>query len=143
MPHTVTRSCYSFHFSHFLTISVNIGSKIETTMPHPHTSADAARIFHVFQMKHHTLPGQSVAHLRTKTCLNDITFRYYIYSSACCSIHTHRRMLRSRLRMKDWLASFFCSRENGYTLLGRLEGHSGPVNCISFGRDGTLVASGG
>ena len=45
-----------------------------------------------------------------------------------------------RLRVKDWLASFF---ENGYTLFGRLKGHSGPINCISFRRDGTLVASGG
>jgi hypothetical protein len=42
--------------------------------------------------------------------------------------------------VKDWLASFF---ENGYTLFGRLKGHSGPINCISFRRDGTLVASGG
>lgn len=67
----------------------------------------------------------------------------YIQSGgARCSVHIQHRMLRLR-RLKDWLASFFSSRENGYTLLGRLEGHSGPVNCISFGRDGMLVASGG
>ena len=49
-------------------------------------------------------------------------------SSARCSVRIQYRM--PRLRVENWFATFFSSRENSYTLFGRLEGHSGPINYI-------------
>ncbi|KAF8735549.1 hypothetical protein AX14_001869 [Amanita brunnescens Koide BX004] len=42
-----------------------------------------------------------------------------------------------------FLRSFKAQARHGYTLLGRLDGHSGAVNCLSFTRDGMLLASSG
>lgn len=38
---------------------------------------------------------------------------------------------------------FSSLQEDGYSLLGRLEGHTNAINCLSFSRDGSLLASGG
>ena len=49
-------------------------------------------------------------------------------------------------RILSYFASAFTNIRSpplSYTLLGRLDGHSGAVNCISFTRDGMLLASGG
>ncbi|KAM6490444.1 WD40-repeat-containing domain protein [Amanita muscaria] len=49
--------------------------------------------------------------------------------------------------LKFFFASLTGTKSNspdlGYTLLGRLDGHLGPINCLSFTRDGSLLASGG
>lgn len=46
-------------------------------------------------------------------------------------------------RFVSTFKKFSSPQQDGYSLLGRLEGHTKAINCLAFTRDGSLLASGG
>ena len=62
----------------------------------------------------------------------------YLYT--CLRPQRCRSQSVSACRIQFAFASEWYQR---YKLLGRLQGHTGPINCFAFTRDGAILASGG